>query len=218
MVSISTCYTQYIVDLRILMCINSLLHDSTVYCMMYPVSLMGSAHEKQGGQAPGKFASSNTSATWERAVPLRFACSRRWCCCWGWAWARQPGVLSGSGDPRVPGPGCLRCLLLPVEVCFTAAPSSLLDYKGTEIMYPVEDDRDQWWARRLEDTVNHHRDLAERDLDGLQPTLSMLCGGCSKRWKRRSVVSVLREMSITIAAPEAVFPQNYANLCENELH
>jgi hypothetical protein len=44
----------------------------------------------------------------------------------------------------------------------------LLDYKGTEIMYPVEDDRDRWWARRLEDTVNHHRDLADRDLDGLQ--------------------------------------------------
>ena len=44
----------------------------------------------------------------------------------------------------------------------------LLDYKGTEIMYPVEDDRDRWWARRLEDTVNHHRDLAESDLDSLQ--------------------------------------------------
>ena len=102
---------------------------------------MGSAQKEQGGQAPGKFASSNTSATWERAVlvccPRRFACSRRWCCCWAWAWARQPGVLSGSGDPRVPSPGCQWCLSrsswrqeasvrhgagLPVEVCFTAAP------------------------------------------------------------------------------------------------
>ncbi len=36
-------------------------------------------------------------------------------------------------------------------------------------MYPVEDDRDLWWALRLEDAVNHHRDLAaDRDLDGLQ--------------------------------------------------
>ncbi len=78
----------------------------------------------------------------------------------------------------------------------------LLDCKGTEIMYPVEDDRDQWWARRLEDTVNHHRDLAV-----YKPTLWMLCGGCSRRWKRRSVVSVLREKCIIIAAPEAVFPQ-----------
>jgi hypothetical protein len=91
----------------------------------------------------------------------------------------------------------------------------LLDYKGTEIMYPVEDDRDRWWARRLEDAVNHHRNLAERDLDDFQaysfdvfkPSLSMLCGGCSRRWKRRSVVSVLRERSIIIAAPEAVLPQ-----------
>ncbi len=45
----------------------------------------------------------------------------------------------------------------------------LLDCKGQEIMYPVEDDRDRWWAWRLEDTVNHHdRDLAECNLDGLQ--------------------------------------------------
>ncbi len=44
----------------------------------------------------------------------------------------------------------------------------LLDSKGREILYPVEDNRDWWWARQLEGAVNQHRDLAERDLDGLQ--------------------------------------------------
>ena len=44
----------------------------------------------------------------------------------------------------------------------------LLDRNGGEIMYPVEDDRDRWWARKMECAINHHRDLAERDLDGLQ--------------------------------------------------
>ena len=44
----------------------------------------------------------------------------------------------------------------------------LLDSKGQEILYPVKDDRDLWWARKFESAVNHHRDLAERDLDGLQ--------------------------------------------------
>ncbi len=123
-------------------------------------------------------------------------------------------MLSGSGDPRVPVVydacrlgGKKRRLVTVQDYQRKFVSPQLLDYKGTEIMYPVEDDRDQWWARRLADTVNHHRDLAERDLDGLQPTLSMLCGGCSRRWKRRSVVSVLREMSIIITAPEAVFPQ-----------
>ena len=29
-------------------------------------------------------------------------------------------------------------------------------------------DRDRWWARKMECAINHHRDLAERDLDGLQ--------------------------------------------------
>ncbi len=32
----------------------------------------------------------------------------------------------------------------------------------------LEDDRDWWRARKLEGSVNHHRDLAERDLHGLQ--------------------------------------------------
>jgi len=44
----------------------------------------------------------------------------------------------------------------------------LLDRNGGEIMYPVEDDRDRWWARKMECAINHHRDLAERDMDGLQ--------------------------------------------------
>ena len=44
----------------------------------------------------------------------------------------------------------------------------LLDRNDREILYPVEDDRDRWWARKMECAINHHRDLAERDLDGLQ--------------------------------------------------
>jgi hypothetical protein len=44
----------------------------------------------------------------------------------------------------------------------------LLDRNGREILYPVEDGRDRWWARKMECAINHHRDLGERDLDGLQ--------------------------------------------------
>ncbi len=36
----------------------------------------------------------------------------------------------------------------------------LLDRDGREILYPVEDDRDRWWARKMECAINHHRDLA----------------------------------------------------------
>ena len=47
------------------------------------------------------------------------------------------------------------------------------DYAGTsnvgqEILHPVEDDRVRWWARKLDSAVDHHRYLAEPDLDGLQ--------------------------------------------------
>jgi hypothetical protein len=83
----------------------------------------------------------------------------------------------------------------------------LLDYKGTDIMYPVEDDRDRWWARRLEDTLTIIATWRSATWTVYKPTLWILCGGCNRRWKRRGVVSVLREMSITNAAPEAVFPQ-----------
>ncbi len=47
----------------------------------------------------------------------------------------------------------------------------LLDSNDREILYPVEDDRDLWWARKMGCAINRHRDLAEReerDLDGLQ--------------------------------------------------
>ena len=41
----------------------------------------------------------------------------------------------------------------------------LLNRKGEEIFYPVEDSpSDQAWARRLEWAVNSHRDLADGDL------------------------------------------------------
>jgi hypothetical protein len=44
----------------------------------------------------------------------------------------------------------------------------LLNRNGREILYPVEDDKDRWWASKMECVIKHHRDLAERDMDGLQ--------------------------------------------------
>ena len=44
----------------------------------------------------------------------------------------------------------------------------LLDRNGLEIFYPVKDDRDRWWASKMEWAIDHHRELADRDLDDLQ--------------------------------------------------
>ena len=44
----------------------------------------------------------------------------------------------------------------------------LLNSKGEQIFYPVVDDTDRTWARRLEWAIDCHRDLAEADLNGLQ--------------------------------------------------
>ncbi len=43
-----------------------------------------------------------------------------------------------------------------------------MNAKGNEIFYPVIDDRDRQWARSLELSIKHHRDLAKDDLDELQ--------------------------------------------------
>ena len=44
----------------------------------------------------------------------------------------------------------------------------LLDCNGQEIFFRVEDDRDRWWAQKMEWAINQHRNLAEHDLDRLQ--------------------------------------------------
>ncbi len=44
----------------------------------------------------------------------------------------------------------------------------LLNTKGEEIYFPVVDDKDQSWERRLEWAINRHLDLGEAELNGLQ--------------------------------------------------
>jgi len=61
-----------------------------------------------------------------------------------------------------------RRLVLVEDYPWQFVSPQLIDSNGQEILYPVEDDRDRWWARKLDSAVDHHRDLAERDLDGLQ--------------------------------------------------
>jgi hypothetical protein len=45
--------------------------------------------------------------------------------------------------------------------------AQLKNAKGDEIFYPVNDNRDREWARRLEWAIGKHRDIAEEDLDQL---------------------------------------------------
>ena len=81
----------------------------------------------------------------------------------------------------------------------------LLDSKGQEILYPLEDDRDRWWARKLESAVNHHRDLAERDLDGLRAFSSDLV---------RRVKQAKEKCCFCLARKEHDTNLYHANLCE----
>ena len=62
----------------------------------------------------------------------------------------------------------------------------LLNHKGEEIYYPFVDDNDRSWARRLEWAINHHRDLAQSDLNGLQ-------GECERVLRRSQSAAVRRD-------------------------
>lgn len=56
----------------------------------------------------------------------------------------------------------------PVHYPWQFVSPQLLNSKGDQIFYPVEDDNDRSWARRLEWAIDCHRDLAKADLNALQ--------------------------------------------------
>lgn len=60
------------------------------------------------------------------------------------------------------------CRKRPMHYPWQWVSPQLLNSKGEQIFYPVVDDIDRSWARRLEWAINSHRDLAEADLNALQ--------------------------------------------------
>ena len=74
----------------------------------------------------------------------------------------------------------------PVDYPWDWVSPQLLNRKGEEIYYPVVDDADRAWARRLEWAINHHRDLAQSDLNGLQAE-------CERVLKRSQSAAVRRD-------------------------
>jgi hypothetical protein len=56
----------------------------------------------------------------------------------------------------------------PVHYPWPFVSLQLLNSKGEEIYYPVVDDKDRSWARRLEWAIDRHRDLGEAELNVLQ--------------------------------------------------
>jgi hypothetical protein len=73
----------------------------------------------------------------------------------------QENVLEPTvSDSSPSGPGTN-----PVHYPWGSVSSLLTNSKGEEIIYPVEDDRDRIWARRLEWVVDQHLDRAEDELE-----------------------------------------------------
>ena len=80
-----------------------------------------------------------------------------------------PPCELAADEPSIPsGHSTLHSRKRPVHYPWQFVSPQLLDSKGEQIFYPVVDDTDRTWARRLEWAIDCHRDLAETDLNGLQ--------------------------------------------------
>ncbi len=67
--------------------------------------------------------------------------------------------------------------------------AQLKNSKNEEIFFPVNDDKDQNWARRLEWAADEHRDLADADMDRLQTDFKQVLRQ-SKRFIFGSTISI----------------------------
>ena len=56
----------------------------------------------------------------------------------------------------------------PVHYPWDWVSPQLLNSKGEGICYPVQDEKDWTWARRLEWAIKSHRDLGESDYNNLE--------------------------------------------------
>ena len=80
-----------------------------------------------------------------------------------------PGELAAADEPPIPSDHSTRHKRKrPVHYPWPFVSPQLLNTKGEEIYFPVVDDKDRCWARRLEWAIDHHRDLDEAELNGLQ--------------------------------------------------
>ncbi len=60
-----------------------------------------------------------------------------------------------------------------------------MNSKGEEIIYRVEEDRDQIWARRLEWVVDQHLDRAEDEQNQLQHDFEAVLRQCKQARERK---------------------------------
>ena len=82
------------------------------------------------------------------------------------------GDLAAADEPSIPSShssdSTRHKRKRPVHYPWPFVSPQLLNTKGEEIYFPVVDDKDRCWARRLEWAIDHHRDLDEAELNGLQ--------------------------------------------------
>jgi hypothetical protein len=73
----------------------------------------------------------------------------------------------------------------PVHYPLGSVSSLLMNSKGEEIIYRVEEDRDRIWARRLEWVVDQHLDRAEDEQNQLQHDFEAVLRQCKQARERK---------------------------------
>jgi hypothetical protein len=72
--------------------------------------------------------------------------------------------------------------------------STQLSNANGEIFYPVDDNRDRQWARRLEWVVEQHRDIAEDDLDAMETEMRQSKEGIFRKNDQEHIVTLKKRL------------------------
>jgi hypothetical protein len=96
---------------------------------------------------------------------------------------------------------------------WTFVSPQLLDRKGQEIFYPVDDDRDRGGRVRWSGRLIIIATWWSATWTIYKPNLRMLWGRCSRRLRWRNVVSVVREMSTKITAMSTTITEAVSHEC-----
>ena len=98
----------------------------------------------------------------------------------------SPPAEAYGGELELPLHGTITGRKRPIDYPWNWVSPQLLNRKGEEIYYPVVTDTDRSWARRLEWAIEHNRDIAQSDLNCLQPE-------CERVLRRSQSAAVRRD-------------------------
>ncbi len=107
----------------------------------------------------------------------------------GSAWCRDCRVAWCYADPPA-----------TLHSPFSFVSAQLTNSKGDKIFYPVTDDRDRQWARRLKYAIDRHREIADDDIVELNSNFSAVLRESKESHERKYDQAYIADLEGKLAA------------------